>query len=227
MHRRLIARFVVRETMGVVLMGVALFWSAGRADWWAGWALLAVTAGWIAATTIVIVRRDPGLLAERLGPRRGAPRWDIAILSAYGLLQLAVLVVAGLGEREGGGGGPAPAVQVLALATCILGYALIVWATAVNAFFSQVVRIQSERGHTVVTTGPYRHVRHPGNGGSLLTALAVPVLLGSWQALALGAAAALLMVLRTALEDRTLRAKLPGYAAYARRVRRRLLPGVW
>ena len=85
---KLAVRYAVRETLGLVVMGVALFWPAGRLDWWAGWATLAVMAGWIIATAIVIFRYNPSLLAERLGPRRGAKPWDTAIMSTLGLLQL-------------------------------------------------------------------------------------------------------------------------------------------
>jgi len=119
------------------------------------------------------------------------------------------------------------AAQSAALALCGLGYALVVWATAANAFFSQIVRIQSERGQTVVSDGPYRLVRHPAYVGAIVYELAVPVLLASGWAFAIGGLSTILLILRTALEDRTLRAELAGYVDYARQVRFRLLPGVW
>lgn len=96
-----------------------------------------------------------------------------------------------------------------------------------NAFLAEYVRIQSERGHTVCTTGPYRIVRHPMYVGVILTVLGIPVLLGSLYALIPAALIAALFILRTALEDRTLRQELPGYAEYARDVRWRLVPGIW
>jgi protein-S-isoprenylcysteine O-methyltransferase Ste14 len=227
MDPKLIARYIVRETMGLVVMGVALFWSAGRLDWWPAWASLAVMVGWVVATAIVILRFNPALLAERLGPRPGAKRWDTAIMSLLGLAQLARYSVAGLDQRHAWTPAFPPAVQVAALLVCILGYALVVWATASNAFFSQVVRIQSERAHAVATGGPYRYLRHPAYLGALLYELAAPFLFASWWALIPSALAAFLLVLRTALEDRTLQAELPGYSAFALRVRRRLLPGLW
>jgi protein-S-isoprenylcysteine O-methyltransferase Ste14 len=119
------------------------------------------------------------------------------------------------------------AAQIAALTLCVLGYALVVWATASNAFFSQIVRIQFERGHMVATGGPYQYVRHPAYLGAILYELAVPVLLASWWALIASGVSAILLILRTALEDRTLQAELPGYVDYARQVRRRLLPGIW
>jgi len=110
---------------------------------------------------------------------------------------------------------------------CVVGYALVVWATASNTFFSQIVRIQSERGHMVVTGGPYHHLRHPAYLGAILYELAVPVLLASWWALTASGINVVLLLLRTALEDRTLQAELAGYRDYARQVHHRLLPGVW
>jgi len=101
------------------------------------------------------------------------------------------------------------------------------WAMASNAFFSRTVRLQAERDQTVGTGGPYRYVRHPAYAGEILYELAVPVLLASWWALIPSALGAGLLVLRTALEDRTLQPGLAGYAAYARRVRWRLVPGIW
>ena len=227
MDAKLIARYAFREAMGVLFMAVALFWSAGDLDWWPAWALIGVTSGWILATAIVILRSQPDLLAERLGPRRGSKRWDTVLMGVRGLLQLGLYIVAGFDHRLGWSAGFPRAVQAAALLICTLGYSLVVWAAASNAFFSQIVRIQSERGHTVVSGGPYHHVRHPAYAGGLLTTLSVPILLASRWALLLGIVDAWLLILRTSLEDRTLMAELRGYPAYARSVRQRLVPGLW
>jgi protein-S-isoprenylcysteine O-methyltransferase Ste14 len=227
MDPKLLLRYCTREVMGLVVMGVALFWSAGQIDWWPAWAALAVMLGWITATAIVILRVNPELLAERLGPRKGAKPWDTAILSLLGQSQLVRYIVAGLDQRFGWTGGIPLSAQIAALLLCILGYAVFVWAIASNAYFSQVVRIQLQRGHTVATGGPYRYLRHPAYAGAILYELAVPVLLASWWSFIPSALGAILLFLRTALEDCTLQAELTGYADYARRVRHRLLPGVW
>jgi protein-S-isoprenylcysteine O-methyltransferase Ste14 len=227
MDTKLIARYAIRETLGIVVMGVALFWSAGRLDWWPAWAAIAVMSAWIMATGFVIIRFNPGLLAERLGPRKGAKPWDTAIMSILGLTQLVRYIVAGLDQRYDWTGGFPLAAQIAALTVCVLSYALVVWATASNIFFSQIVRIQPERGHAVATGGPYHYVRHPAYVGAILYELAVPFLLASWWALIPGGLNAILLVLRTALEDRTLEAELTGYVDYARQVRYRLLPGIW
>ena len=227
MDGKLIARYFFRETVGIVLMGVALLWPAGRVGWWPAWALLIVMAAWVAATATVILRTNPDLLAERLGPRPGAKSWDTAIMSVVGLLGLARLILAGFDQRYGWTGGFPLAAQIAALVLAALGYALGVWATGRNAYFSQIVRVQSERSHAVATGGPYRYVRHPAYTGTIVFELAVPVLLASWWALVPGMLNAILWVIRTALEDRTLQAELEGYTDYARQVHYRLLPGVW
>ncbi len=227
MDQKLMVRYAVRETMGLVVMGVALFWSAGRIGWWPAWGALAVMAGWIAATAVVIFRLNPELAAERLGPRRGAKRWDTAIMSVVGLVQLGRYVVAGLDQRHGWTAGFPVAVQIAALILCALNYALFVWATAVNRFFSQIMRVQVERGHKVVTGGPYRYVRHPAYLGAILYELAVPVLLASWWSLLVSGVNVVLLVLRTALEDRALLVELAGYEEYAQGVRYRLLQRIW
>jgi protein-S-isoprenylcysteine O-methyltransferase Ste14 len=148
-------------------------------------------------------------------------------MSLLGLAQLARYLLAGFDQRLGWTGAFPTGVQITALAVCILGNALVVWATAANAFFSQIVRLQPERSQTVATGGPYRFLRHPAYAGSLLFELAVPILLASWAALAVSGLTFLLLVLRTFLEDRALQTDLPGYAEYSHQVRYRLLPGVW
>ena len=225
--KTLLARFAIREFTGVVFMALALFLPAGTLSWWQAWALLAVISGWIIATAVVIWLHNPDLFAERLGPRKGAKRWDTILSGLRGILQLALYIVAGFDHRYGWTTTISTNAEVIALVICSLGYSLVVWATASNAFFSSIVRIQSERGHTVVSGGPYRFVRHPAYVGGMLTALFTPVLLGSWWAFLFGLVDALLMVLRTSLEDRTLQAELPGYSEYSMRVRSRLLPGIW
>lgn len=220
-------RYAFREVLGLAVMGLALFWSAGRLDWWQGWATLAVMAAWIVATAAIVIGR-PGLLAERLGPRPGAKRWDLVIMSVMGGLQLARYVVAGLGQRYAWTSDFPTVVEVAALGLCIFGYAVVVWATAVNEFFSQIARIQSDRGQRVISAGPYRVVRHPAYAGAIVYELAVPFLLGSWPAvLLLSCVTAVLLVIRTGLEDRMLHAELAGYPEYARRVQARLVPGLW
>ena len=222
-----IVSYIVGEILSLAGMGVALFWSAGRVDWWAGWGAMAVMLGWLAATAVIILRFNPALLAERLDRHRGGKSWDTAIVSILGLLQLIRYILAGLDQRYDWTGGLPLAAQILAWFFCALGYALFTWATASNAFYSRIIRIQTERGHTVVQNGPYRYIRHPGYLGAIVYELAVSILLASWWSLIPSGVNAVLLIVRTALEDRTLQAELPGYKDYTRRTTYRLLPGLW
>lgn len=222
-----VVRWLVREVFGVLFVAAILFVSAGRLDWVMGWALVAVYAAWITALAVILIPRNPGLLIERATRRKGTKTWDTVILSIIGLTTLAKYVIAGLDDRFGWTEPMPPPVQIGALVIAASGYALLTWSMASNAYFSTVVRIQDDRGHAVATGGPYRYVRHPGYSGSIAFELATPIMLGSLWALIPGGLAALLTVIRTALEDRMLRAELDGYRQYAKRVRCRLVPGVW
>ena len=224
---RVVIRWLVREAMGVILVGLVLFYSAGRLDWVMGWALVAITTVWVIANALVMIPRNVELLAERLGPQKGAKRWDTILMSFIGLAVLARLIVAGLDLRFGWTEEIPLGLQTAALVVAVLGYALGVWALAVNSYFSQIVRIQEERGHQVVTSGPYRFVRHPGYAGTILFELTVPVMLGSWWAFGLGVFITILFIIRTTLEDKTLLGELAGYENYAQQTSFRLLPGIW
>ncbi|HEX9093683.1 MAG TPA: isoprenylcysteine carboxylmethyltransferase family protein [Coriobacteriia bacterium] len=225
----ILTRFLVRETMGTVMAGVALFWAAGTVAWPMGWVVAAIYAAWVAGMAAVLIVLEPELIAERLGPKKGGKSWDFVILALLGMANLARLIVAGLDRRYGWT--PADTfslpVMIAAAAVAAAGYGLFVWATASNAFFSQQVRLQEERGQSVATGGPYRFVRHPGYAGALLFEAFAPIALGSLWAVIPSIAGAVALVVRTSLEDRALRSELGGYAEYAGHTRFRLVPGIW
>ena len=220
-------RWLLRETFGCLMVAALLFGSAGSLEWAMGWALVALYVVWVAANALILMPRSPGLLAERARRRTSEKSWDNVILAIYGVMTLVKLIVAGLDFRYGWTPPLPTALPITALLIAALGYGLVTWAMVANAFFALANRIQTERGHTVTTRGPYRAVRHPGYVGSIVFELATPILLGSYWALLPGGISALLMIVRTALEDRTLHSELAGYTDYAHRVRYRLLPGVW
>jgi protein-S-isoprenylcysteine O-methyltransferase Ste14 len=224
--RRGAFRWVIRETLGVLLVAVILMVSAGRWGWGAGWGLTAIYAVWVAGTAVLIMPVHPELLAER-ATRRPVRAWDRAILGLVGLLTTGAYVLAGLDARNGWGPDMPVALQWAGGAAALAGYLLVALSMRANPFFSSVARIQTERGQSVATDGPYRVVRHPGYVGAATFGVAAPVVLGSWVALPLGFLTAALRVIRTALEDRMLLEELTGYAAYATRVRWRLVPGFW
>jgi len=227
--RRAIIKWIVQAALGIVGYGVIVFVSAGRLDWIWGWVLLAVLAAVMAAHPLILVPINPELLAEREKGMwdKSVKAWDKWITAMVGGLMMLSWVVAGMDFRFQWSAPMPLAVHIGGLLVHVLGYALFLWAMASNAFFAEGVRIQTERGHTVATNGPYRVVRHPGYVGAILAQVATPFLLGSPWALFPSVALAAAFVLRTSLEDRTLTEELPGYREYAQRTRFRLLPGIW
>jgi len=214
----------------MILPAVILFGAAGRLDWAAGWAYLLAVGGLAVLSRAWLMRTNPALAVERnrAYARTDAKTWDRYLMALVGLIgPWIVLLVAGLDARNGWSAPIAPGLQIAALVVIVLSMLIATWAMFSNPFFSATVRIQTDRGHTVVSRGPYRFVRHPGYSSGLLLYLAVPVLLGSWWGLIPAALVDLLVIYRTVLEDRTLHEELPGYPEYAARVRYRLIPGVW
>jgi len=210
----------------LVVAGVLMLLS-GRPGWIRGWALVGLTFGLQVAVGVVLTRTSPELLVERSRMQKGTKKWDKILAPVVALGPLVVFGMAAWDVRFQWPPAVPIAWSLAALAVCCLGGALTAWAMAANRFFSGTVRIQSERGHSVVDGGPYRYLRHPGYTGALAFTLAAPVALGSWRALIPAAVVAAVLVIRTALEDRTLRIELAGYAEYAARVRKRLVPAVW
>jgi len=216
--------------MAIVALPAVIFLAAWTLRWWNAWAYYATALLGALSSRLAIAIRHPDLLMERgrsLESHDAAPGDRLIVTLAALLLPTIGLVVAGLDHRFGWTAALPTGAHIAGLVMLAAGYALAAWAMAVNRFFSAVVRIQKERGHSVVTGGPYRLVRHPSYAGGLLATLGIPLLLNSWWAFlpALGVVA--LTVVRTRSEDRTLQAELPGYAAYARRTRFRLMPGIW
>lgn len=202
-----------------------LFVSAGSLEWFWAWMLVLVM---LAGYTLGIVFVDTGLLEERTGVKRGYERRDLPLAIIMGRLgPLAVIIIAGLDFRFGWSWPLPETYAVLGLVLFAVGYVPILWAMHENRFFSSVIRIQKDRSHRVVTTGPYRFVRHPGYLGSIIYMLALPFALTSYWALIPAVATIILVIVRTALEDDILKRGLEGYAEYTQRVRYRLLPGMW
>ena len=223
-----IRRRFLQIVVALILMASALFLSAGRLDWPMAWIYFGSQAVGVAVTSSILLSRDPELIAERGRVRENAPTWDRVLAPFVAVAgPLATYVVAGLDRRYSWSTDLGVPLPVAALVVALLSYAMIAWSMASNSFFSGLVSIQSDRGHTVASSGPYGWVRHPGYVGMVALQLAAPVVLGSMWALVPAGLATLLMVLRTALEDRYLHKELAGYADYAARVRYRLAPGIW
>ncbi len=223
-----------RQWIGIVAaylsIPLALLGCGGDFGWWQAWiySLLVVTAG--IGGHIWAERRHPGLMAERqnIESIRGAKAWDKVLAPLMALsIGFPLVIVAGLDHRYGWSPEFPLWLVLLGFILISLGYAFAVWAFAENRFFSSVVRIQTDRGHVVCDSGPYRIVRHPGYAGNIPPLLGIVLALGSVWTLVPAAVALIIAVIRTALEDRTLQEELPGYRDYAQRVRYRLIPGLY
>ncbi len=230
----MVARSAVikQATVSTVLLAVmmAVFYvSAGRTDIPRSWLLFGVSFVYFVGSALALARYNPELLAQRLTLRReGSKGWDEILMRACNLTGLLLVPsVAGLdvGRYRWSCLGVYHALfgLVLMAASSIL----INWAMIENPHFEPTVRIQEDRGHRVVSTGPYGIVRHPGYLSGILWMLAVPLIVGSLYAFVPVALYSVLMILRTHLEDRTLHEELVGYTDYAEKVRYKLFPGVW
>jgi protein-S-isoprenylcysteine O-methyltransferase Ste14 len=215
---------------GIVLHGIlagVLFGGSGDGRWVAAWLLLAV---FVAAQVAAFreMKRQPDLLLERSKLQPGTKPWDKLLVALLALVvPLLTWITAALDHRFGWTGREQIARVAAGFVLMVLGIKLTQWAIGENHFFAATVRIQTDRGQTVVSTGPYAYVRHPGYTGMLALTIGTPFALGSRWALLPAALGVVVLAVRTALEDRTLQAELPGYADYTRRVRSRLVPYVW
>ncbi len=218
-------RNIVLSFLILLIFIAILFISAGSLKWFWGWMIALLM---LAGNIVGIILLDPELMEERSGIKTGYKRWDIPLAYIIGRFgPLAIIIVAGLDFRFGWSGSLPDVYGIIGILFFVIGHIAALWAIHENKFFSGVVRIQTDRGHRVVTTGPYRFVRHPGYLGSIIYMLALPFALTSYWALVPAITTTIITIVRTALEDETLKRELEGYTNYTDKVRYRLLPGIW
>ena len=219
-------RFLARGVLGLVSMAMLLFLCSGRLRWKAAWAQLGIRLAAHVATASLVAG---GLIEERSQTaHHDQESWDRAIFKGFGLISARIIpALAGLDVRFGRTSKGRGRGRRLAACLFVASNCLWIWAMKTNRFFSTVVRIQGDRCQSVASSGPYRYVRHPGYAALILQTIAAPLMLGSPSATVAGVIGALLLVLRTILEDRFLQRALPGYQGYAEQVRWRLIPRVW
>ena len=232
MKTRFTWKAVIGFVMFLLLQPVALFIAAGHVNWPMAWAYAGLLVISAVGSRLLALRNNPDLLAERAQAfergRQGNKDWDRLLMGVVGLYgPLIGCIVAGLDKRWSWSPEIPPVLRWMSLVLLALSYAWATWAMVANQFFSATVRIQKDRGHTVVTGGPYRFMRHPGYAGGALSYLVAPVMLGSLWAFIPAVLTVSVLVVRTALEDKTLQNELEGYKAYTEKTRYRLLPGVW
>jgi protein-S-isoprenylcysteine O-methyltransferase Ste14 len=223
------SRLIIRTVFWLAGMAALLFIPAGTVNWPGAWIFLLVMLTWSFGMGAWLTKHDPQLLAERLAPvnQPRHKRWDKILITCAALLWAAWLAFMPLDAvRFGWSHMPvwARGVGVLGLLACAY---LIYLTFRENTYAAPMVKIQKERGHKVVTTGPYRYVRHPMYAGAAFFFIGTPLLLGSWYGLALAPVMTAVLAVRAVLEERTLTAELEGYADYVARVRYRLIPLIW
>lgn len=212
---------ILRMSAFLAITALLLFGGAGRFDVPFFWAFLGM---FVVTSAVMMMTADPGLLRERTHPGSGGldrkmPMFILPFFAAH-------LAVAGLDVRFGWSRVPA-IWQCAGLVVCAAGYFVTVWALNVNRFYSPVIRIQAERGHHVVDRGPYAVIRHPGYACALVLLVSGGIMLGSWWSVLCNIVPMAFILRRVAIEDPFLHANLTGYKEYARRVRYRLVPGLW
>jgi protein-S-isoprenylcysteine O-methyltransferase Ste14 len=210
-----------------VYFALFLFLPAGRWTWLSGWLFMAVFVGASVGIFLFLWRVNPEVVIARSQPHEGTQRWDRILLWFLFPTMWSILPVAALDAGRFQWTAVPWWVCAVGYSCLLTGLAITTWAEAVNKFFEVTVRIQSDRGQTVIDTGPYAFVRHPGYVGASLTCVGMALSPGSFWALIPAGLTILVLCLRTHWEDQLLQSELRGYAAYSQRVRYRMLPGVW
>ena len=219
-------QMLLRALLAPILMVGLLFFVAGRWDYWQAWVYMIINLV-VLLLMGTLLTKNAELVEERLNPKEGMKGWDKFYFAVTTPMYILALVLGGLDARFGWTTNMPAAVYWGSVIIYLIGQAIFLWARYTNNYFSSVVRIQTDRGHSVCKDGPYRFVRHPGYVGGFLFTVTIGLMLGSWWASIPQVIAASLLIWRTAREDKTLQAELPGYTQYATETRFRLVPGVW
>lgn len=217
--RRLIQVFSI-----FVLQGTILFVAAGTLSWKWAWYVLLLGIFLLIVNSILLPAE---LIEERGRKKENVKKWDRILTSIIMFPTILMYVFSGLDRRFHWTGDIAVFINIAGLVFIFLGSLLFTWSMASNKFFSTLVRLQTDRQHTVVTDGPYKFIRHPGYLGYITFTVATPIALGAFWGLVFAVIICILLIVRTSLEDATLKKELPGYAEYTENAKYKLLPYLW
>jgi protein-S-isoprenylcysteine O-methyltransferase Ste14 len=209
---------------GLMITALPLFLAAGTLAWPAGWIYLILLYGWLFIGILLLLRYNPGLLAERINVSPSNQKaWDKVFVLLLNVFFFTWLILMPLDAVRFHWSEMPIFLQVVGAVAMVVSFILMSLVFRENSYLSATVRVQEERGQKVITTGPYHYVRHPMYAGGLFMFLGTPLLLGSWYGFLFLPA----LLVRAVLEERTLRDELPGYDAYMAQVKYRLIPYVW
>ena len=225
------ARIWLSLVIRITLFAIALMWPAGTWRWWEAWLIVGLWTVYGIVITLYLLRHDPALLAERLKLvplHKDQKVWDKVIMLLFFIAGIGLYLIPGFDVVRYEWSEPLPVwMKILAMVIHLPCFVSLGWVMRENTYLLQVVKIDEERGHKVITTGPYALVRHPMYTVIIVLLFAVPIALGSRFALILAVFLTVLLIVRTYLEDRTLLAELEGYAEYVKQTRYRLIPWLW
>ena len=223
MNKNIIKR-LFQVLLTFLLQSIIMFISAWTIKWQWAWILISANI-FILLINLYVLPIE--VIEERGRKKENVKKWDKILASASIIPILGIYAVAGFDYRFYWSIDLDASIHIISLVCYFFGSMLFTWAMVSNNYFSTMVRLQTDRGHQVATGGPYRFVRHPGYIGFIVTMIAIPLILGSLYGLIMSAIAVIIFVIRTALEDKTLKAELEGYLDYSKRVKYRLFPHIW
>ena len=223
MNKNVLKR-LIQVLFTLILQGIILFISAWSVKWYWAWFFLSLGVIILLINLFVI---PVELMEERGRKKENVKKWDKILTSINMISMLGIYIVSGLDYRFGWSSNPNILLHIIGLVFYFLGSMLFTWSMLSNKYFSTMVRIQTERGHEVAISGPYRYIRHPGYVGFIVMVLATPISLGTLYALFMSGITTILFIIRTSLEDKTLKNELAGYLEYANKVKYKLIPFIW
>jgi len=219
-----IVKRLIQTVLTLLFQGIILFLSAWTIKWIWAWIFI-LTGVLILIINMVVIPSE--VIEERGRKKENVKKWDKILTTIISFPYIGIYILSGLDYRFNWSINFNISIHITGLLFFILGAMIFTWSMISNKFFSTMVRIQTEREHQVATTGPYKIIRHPGYVGFILMSLATPISLGSLYGLIMSGFVVVILIIRTALEDRTLKNELTGYLEYSKKVKYRLVPFIW